>query len=164
MVTAFLGLGSNLGHRLALLRGGRDRLAAPGLIVELSSPLYETAAQGGPVGSPPFLNAVLQVRTSLTARQLLAHALAVETALGRTRPAPNAPRTLDIDLLLYGAEVIDEPGLRVPHPRLAGRNFVLYPLRELAPELIPPGLSQTISALVEALPPGSALTPLRTSW
>lgn len=165
MVTAFLGLGSNLGHRLALLQSGRDRLlASPALVLEQASSLYESAAQDAPPDSPPFLNAVLQVRTTLDPRQLLQHCLAIEIEHGRTRPSPNAPRTLDIDLLLYGATVIDEAGLRVPHPRLHQRDFVLVPLRELAPGLIHPGLNQSISALVEALPSGSDLAPLQTIW
>ena len=137
MVTAFLGLGSNLGDRLGWLQGGRDLLAAePGIVLERSSALYETAAEGCPPDSPPFLNAAVAVRTSLSPRRLLERCLAIEQALGRSRSIPNAPRTLDIDLLLYGQAIIAEPGLQVPHPRLMDRAFVLLPLAEIAPERI----------------------------
>jgi len=165
MVTAFLGLGSNLGNRLAWLQSGRDRLAAvPGIVLEGSSALYETAAEGCPPGTPPFLNAVLKVRTALAPRQLLERCLAVEAELGRTRPERNAPRTLDIDLLLYGDTVIDEPGLVVPHPRLADRAFVLVPLLELAATGEHPLLHRSLAELAAALPATAALTPLRASW
>jgi len=165
MVTAFLGLGSNLGNRLAWLQSGRDRLAAmPGVVLEASSALYETAAEGCPPGSAPFLNAVLKVRTSLAPRQLLERCLAVEAELGRTRPERNAPRTLDIDLLLYGDAVIDESGLKVPHPRLAERAFVLVPLLEFAATFEHPLLHRPLAQLAAALPTAAALTPLCASW
>lgn len=165
MVTAFLGLGSNLGNRLALLQSGRDLLAAtPGVVLEQSSGVYETAALDCPPGSPPFLNAVLKVRTSLGPRQLLAQCLVIEAEHGRTRAEPNAPRTLDIDLLLYADAVIDEPGLQVPHPRLHQRPFVLAPLRELAATAEHPVLRQPLAALAAALPATGALIPLQQQW
>ena len=164
MVTAFLGLGSNLGNRLAWLRSGRDRLAAvPGIVLEGSSALYETTAEGCPPGSPPFLNAALKVRTTLAPRQLLERCLAIEAELGRTRPERNAPRTLDIDLLLYGDAVIDEPGLKVPHPRLAERAFALKPLLDVAATGVHPLLRRPLAELAAALPT-AALTPLQASW
>ncbi len=165
MVTAFLGLGSNLGDRLAWLQSGRDRLAAtPGIVIEGCSALYETAAEGAPPGSPAFLNAVLKVRTTLAPRQLLERCLAIEADLGRTRAEPNAPRTLDIDLLLYGEAVIDEPGLEVPHPRLTERVFVLVPLAELAATLQHPQLHRPLAELAASLPATAALTPLCGAW
>ena len=165
MATAYLGLGSNLGNRLAFLRGGRDRLITHFDITLLhSSGVYETAAVGGPADSPPYLNAVLAIETPLSPRDLLAASLAVEEEFGRTRPAEWAPRTLDIDLLLYGDTVIDEDGLRLPHPRLHERAFILAPLSELAPDQVHPVLHQTIRALSAALPPGPDLVPLRTTW
>ena len=165
MVTAFLGLGSNLGNRLALLQSGRDRLAAtPGVVLEQSSGVYETAAQDCPPDSPPFLNAVLKVRTSLTPRQLLERCLVIEAEHGRSRAEPNAPRTLDIDLLLYAGVVIDEPGLQVPHPRLHQRPFVLAPLQELAATVEHPVLRQPLAALATALPETGALAPLQQQW
>jgi len=165
MVTAFLGLGSNLGNRLALLQSGRERLAAAqGVVLEGSSALYETAAEGCPPGSPPFLNAVLRVRTSLTARKLLELCQAIEVGAGRSRSTPNAARTLDIDLLLYGSAVIDEPGLQVPHPRLPQRAFVLVPLLDVAATLVHPVLDRPLAELAAALPAARALSPFRREW
>jgi len=165
MVTAFLGLGSNLGNRLALLQSGRERLtAAQGVALEKCSSLYETAAAGCPPGSPPFLNAVLRVCTSLPARKLLELCLAIEAGAGRRRSTPNAPRTLDIDLLLYGAAVIDEPGLQVPHPRLLQRAFVMAPLLEVAPTLEHPVLGRPLAELAAVLPAAGVLTPFRRKW
>lgn len=137
-VMAYLGLGSNLGDRARNLAEAARRLASPGgLTVLRASPLYET----DPVGvtdQPPFLNQVLEVETGLPAAELLARCLQVEAGLGRVRRERWGPRTLDIDILLYGQEVIDEPGLQVPHPRLAERAFVLVPLLDLAPRLALP--------------------------
>jgi 2-amino-4-hydroxy-6-hydroxymethyldihydropteridine diphosphokinase len=165
MVTAYLGLGSNLGNRLAFLRGGRDSLTSRFDITLLrSSGVYETAAVGGPVGNPPYLNAVLQIETPLNPRGLLVACLAVEDEFGRTRPAEWAPRTLDIDLLLYGETLVDEPDLKIPHPRLQERAFVLAPLCEIVPDQIHPVLQKTIRALADALPPGPGLVPLRATW
>ena len=165
MITAHLGLGSNLGNRLAFLQGGRDRLLDSYDIVLLrASSVFETAALGGPAGSPPFLNAVLEVETSLAARELLAACLATEQAFGRTRSEPAAPRTLDIDLLLYGDAVIDQGDLQVPHPHLCERAFVLAPLSEIAPDLVHPLRQQTIRALAAALPECAGLVPAQGSW
>ena len=165
MVTAFLGLGSNLGNRLALLQRGREHLAAAqGVVLEESSALYETAAEGCPPGSPPFLNAVLRVRTALPARQLLELCLAIEAGAGRNRSVSNAPRTLDIDLLLYGTDVIDEPGLQVPHPRLSQRAFVLAPLLDVAATFEHPVLGRPLAELAAALPAAGELTPFRREW
>ncbi len=139
---AFVGLGSNLGDREATLRGAVAALAAePGIEVVALSTLRET----DPVGftdQPRFLNGVAELDTELPARELLERLLAVEHRFGRVREAvpPQGPRTLDLDLLLYGDERIDEPGLTVPHPRLQERRFVLEPLAELAPGLVVPGL------------------------
>lgn len=165
MITAYLGLGSNLGNRLAFLRGGRDSLLNRFDIVLLrASAVYETAAVGGPPDNPPFLNAVLEVETPLGPRDLLAACLAVEDEFGRTRPAAWAPRTLDIDLLLYGDTVLDEGDLQLPHPRLHERTFVLTPLSDIAPDLLHPVLHKTMRALAEALAPGGRPAPLRESW
>ncbi|MCM2265952.1 MAG: 2-amino-4-hydroxy-6-hydroxymethyldihydropteridine diphosphokinase [Desulfuromonadales bacterium] len=165
MITAYLGLGSNLGNRLAFLRGGRDSLLNRFDIVLLrASSVYETAAVGGPADNPPFLNAVLEVETPLAPRELLAACFAVEDEFGRTRPAVWAPRTLDIDLLLYGGKVVDEAGLQIPHPRLHERAFVLTPLNELNPDLLHPLLLKDIRSLTDELPPGVRPAPLRVTW
>jgi 2-amino-4-hydroxy-6-hydroxymethyldihydropteridine diphosphokinase len=131
-VTAFLGLGSNLGDRMANLRRAVDLLdATDGIDVVRTSAVYETDPVGPP--QPDYLNAVVEARTTLTPRALLEAGLAVERALARVRDERWGPRTLDIDLLVYGDDQIDEPGLVVPHPRMRERAFVLVPLRELDP-------------------------------
>jgi len=165
MVTAYLGLGSNLGNRLAFLRGGRDSLTSRfDIVLMRASGVYETAAVGGPADNPPFLNAVLEIETALSPRELLAACLAVEDEFGRTRPMEWAPRTLDIDLLLYGDLLSDDPEMRIPHPHLHERAFVLVPLSEIAPDLVHPGLQKTVRELAAALPQSTGLTPLRATW
>jgi 2-amino-4-hydroxy-6-hydroxymethyldihydropteridine diphosphokinase len=137
---AYVGLGSNLGDRERTLRAAIGALAGEeGVEVVAVSTLRETEPVG--VGAqPPFLNGAVELETTLTARELLDRLLAVEQRFGRVRiPGEHGPRTLDLDLLLYGDEVIDEPGLTVPHPRLQERRFVLEPLAELAPGLLVPG-------------------------
>jgi 2-amino-4-hydroxy-6-hydroxymethyldihydropteridine diphosphokinase len=138
---AFVALGSNLGDREATIRGGLAALdAEPGVAVAAVSTLVDTDPVGV-VDQPRFLNGVAAVDTELSARELLALLLDVERRFGRTRDGdePHGPRTLDLDLLLYGDARIDEPGLTVPHPRLHERAFVLDPLAELAPGLEVPG-------------------------
>ncbi|MBI4261160.1 MAG: 2-amino-4-hydroxy-6-hydroxymethyldihydropteridine diphosphokinase [Actinobacteria bacterium] len=128
---AFVGLGSNLGDRLATLQRAVDLLGRrPGIRVVRSSRVYETAPVGGPP-QPPFLNAVVELETLLGPRELLEACLGVERALGRVRGERWGPRTVDLDLLTYGREEVDEEGLVVPHPRMHERGFVLVPLLEL---------------------------------
>ena len=127
-------MGSNLGDRLANLRAGLlelERRAGPAVC----SPAYETVPVGI-VDQPPFLNAACRVETQLGPRELLKALLAAEAALGRVRAERGGPRTLDLDLLVYGDLVIDEPGLTVPHPRMRERAFVLVPLVDIAPGLV----------------------------
>ena len=141
MPRAYIALGSNLGDREETIRAAVDALAAePGIAVVTASTLIETEPVGV-VDQPRFINGVAAVDTDLSARTLLDVLLDVERRFGRQREgaAPQGPRTLDLDLLLYGDEEIDEPGLRVPHPRLHEREFVLGPLAELAPSLEVPG-------------------------
>lgn len=139
---AYVGLGGNIGDRELHLQRALELLAAePGIEVVAVSSFRET----DPVGyldQPPFLNAACAVETDLSPSELLRRLLAVEQALGRERTGPRfGPRTIDLDLLLYGSEAVDEPGLTVPHPRLAERRFALEPLAELDPELrLPDGL------------------------
>jgi 2-amino-4-hydroxy-6-hydroxymethyldihydropteridine diphosphokinase len=137
---AYIGLGSNLGDREATLLGALARLnAAAGVRVLAVSSFRET----DPVGfteQPKFVNAVAAVETELEPRRLLETLLSIEQAMGRTREGPRfGPRTIDLDLLLYGDRIVDEPGLRVPHPRLHERTFVMEPLAELEPGLTVPG-------------------------
>ncbi|HXF37332.1 MAG TPA: 2-amino-4-hydroxy-6-hydroxymethyldihydropteridine diphosphokinase [Actinomycetota bacterium] len=139
METAFLGLGANLGDRLANLQAAADLLAAgDGVHVVRSSRVYETSPVGPP--QPDFLNAVLEVRTSRSPRELLRACLAIEDRLGRIRAERWGPRTIDVDVLALGPVRVEEPDLVVPHPRLAQRAFVLVPLLELAPDLELPGI------------------------
>jgi len=152
--TLYLGLGANLGDRAATLARAVDRLRTFIDITAVSS-TYETE----PVGladQPRFLNLVVGGRTALPARDVLVRALAVEDALGRTREGvPRfGPRAIDIDLLLYGDAIIDEPGLVVPHPRMAERAFVLVPLAEVAPGARHPVLGATAGELLGRLGAG----------
>ncbi|MBB3929067.1 2-amino-4-hydroxy-6-hydroxymethyldihydropteridine diphosphokinase [Kaistia hirudinis] len=150
MNEAFLGLGGNLGDRAATLATAIDDLrAAAGVRVTRVSPLYETPPWG-PVPQGPYLNACVAIETTLSARALLDLCLAIEKRHGRQRLVRWGPRTLDIDLLLYGAATIDEPGLIVPHPRMAERAFVLVPLAEIAPDLTIGGTA--IATLLDRLP------------
>jgi 2-amino-4-hydroxy-6-hydroxymethyldihydropteridine diphosphokinase len=129
--TAYLALGSNEGDRLSTLQRAVDLLdAAPGIAIRRSSRIYETEPIGGPP-QPDYLNAVVEARTSLLARELLEACHRVERSLGRERVVRWGPRTIDIDILTYGRERIDEPDLVVPHPRMHERGFVLAPLLEL---------------------------------
>jgi 2-amino-4-hydroxy-6-hydroxymethyldihydropteridine diphosphokinase len=130
---AYLGIGSNLGDRLAYLQLAVDELASTlGVEVVGVSPVYETDPVGGP-DQPDFLNAVVALDTDLTPRDLLAVAQRIEAAAERIRTVRWGPRTLDVDVLLVGDERIDDPDLVVPHPRLAERAFVVVPLADLDP-------------------------------
>jgi len=135
---AYVGLGTNLGDREATLREAVDLLREQ-VDVRAVSSVRETEPWGL-VDQPPFLNAAVEVETELTPRELLDLLFDVEQSLGRTREGPRyGPRTIDLDLLVYGEERLDEPGLTVPHPRLHERRFALEPLAELAPDLVVPG-------------------------
>jgi 2-amino-4-hydroxy-6-hydroxymethyldihydropteridine diphosphokinase len=129
-VRAFLGLGSNLGDRRAILRSAVG--AIPDLVAV--SPVYETEPVGGPEQGP-FYNIVVELRTGRTPRQLLELCRELEGAANRVRRIRWGPRTLDVDVLLVGDQVVDEEDLTVPHPRMVERNFVMVPLLDLAPEL-----------------------------
>jgi 2-amino-4-hydroxy-6-hydroxymethyldihydropteridine diphosphokinase len=135
---AYVGIGANLGDARANVADALARLAAlPGVRLVRASSSYRTA----PIDSSgdDYINAVACLDTQLPAHDLLAALRAIEQAHGRERPYRNAPRTLDLDLLLYGAEVIDTPDLTVPHPRMTQRAFVLAPLLEIAPDVLVPG-------------------------
>ena len=150
MTRAYVGLGANLGPREETLRRAVELIdRTPGVDVLAVSELRETEPVGA-VDQPPFLNGAVALETSLSARELLDLLLDVECELGRVRNERWGPRLVDLDLLLYGAETIDEPGLRVPHPRLHERRFALEPLAELDPDLVIPGRGR-VSALVAAL-------------
>lgn len=146
-----IALGSNLGDRDRHLDDAEDRLAAL-LSGAVASARYETAAVGGPPGAPPFLNEVVVGTTLFAPRPLLEALQGIENAAGRERPFVNAPRTLDLDLILYGDFVIDEPGLQVPHPRFRDRAFVLQPLAEVAGDWIDPVSGHSVQDLLQKLP------------
>ena len=138
-ITAYIALGSNLANPVAQVQGGLRALAAlPHTRLTGASSLYRNPAVGMR-DQPDFVNAVASIETRLAPRALLEVLLAIEHARGRVREFPNAPRTLDLDIVLYGEEVIDEPGLTIPHPRTPERAFVLVPLAEIAPEAMIPG-------------------------
>jgi 2-amino-4-hydroxy-6-hydroxymethyldihydropteridine diphosphokinase len=152
----FVGLGSNLGDREGTIRAAVGRLRGlPGTRVVRVSTLRNTDPVGY-VDQPRFLNGVVELETGLSARALLVALLELEQAFGRDRGGVPAqgPRTLDLDLLLYGQEQIDEPGLQIPHPRLHERRFVLEPLAELDPALEVPGKGsvQTLLAKLDSSP------------
>ncbi|HYD74743.1 2-amino-4-hydroxy-6-hydroxymethyldihydropteridine diphosphokinase [Ramlibacter sp.] len=151
-VTAYVALGANLGDPRAAVLAAMDRLGTlPHTRVTARSSLWRTA----PVGTtgPDFVNAVVALRTTLPAPGLLAALQRLELEAGRERPWPNAPRTLDLDLLLYGEARIASPRLVVPHPRMHERAFVLAPLAEIAPALVPPGaLAAMTSQVIARIP------------
>jgi 2-amino-4-hydroxy-6-hydroxymethyldihydropteridine diphosphokinase len=132
-VRAFLGLGSNVGDRWQYLRDAVARLPD---VVRIS-PVYETDPVGGPDGQDPYLNLVVELSTDRSPRQLLEEAQAAEASAGRVRTVRFGPRTLDVDVLLVGDQVVNDSDLIIPHPRMWERAFVLVPLRDLAPELAP---------------------------
>jgi 2-amino-4-hydroxy-6-hydroxymethyldihydropteridine diphosphokinase len=142
MTLAYVGLGANLGDREATIARAAEAIGARRL-----STIRETEPWGL-VEQPPFLNAVAELETHLPPRALLDRLLEVERELGRVREGPRwGPRAIDLDLLVHGDRAIDEPGLTVPHPRLAERRFVLEPLAELAPDLEIPGLGEVRTLL-----------------
>jgi 2-amino-4-hydroxy-6-hydroxymethyldihydropteridine diphosphokinase len=148
--TAFVGIGSNLGDREAHLRRAIELLSdEDGVEVAAVSKIRETAPVG-PVEQGPFLNGAIRVETDLAPRELLERLLAIEQQMGRVRLERFGPRTIDLDLLVYGGKTVDEPGLTVPHPRLPERRFALEPLHDLDPGLTIPGLGP-ISALLAEL-------------
>ena len=134
LTTAYLALGSNVGERLEQMRSALKLLGAAGVVIVTASPVYQNRAIG--MGdADPFLNAVVEVQTELGPEALLDVCLAVENKLGRVRTGGWSPRTMDIDVLIFGQTDIDTERLRLPHPRIAERDFVLRPLADIAPEL-----------------------------
>jgi 2-amino-4-hydroxy-6-hydroxymethyldihydropteridine diphosphokinase len=154
-----LGLGSNLGDREAAIAQALARLRARGYHATRTSSLYLTE----PVGGPPqdwFVNAVADGETELGPLALLEACLSVEQDLGRVRAVPNGPRTIDVDILFYGALRLAGPAPIVPHPRLAERRFVLEPLVEILPELVHPVLGRSARELLARCPDSSAVKRL----
>jgi 2-amino-4-hydroxy-6-hydroxymethyldihydropteridine diphosphokinase len=145
--TVYIGLGSNLGDRANNLRAARERLEASGVRIRRGSSLYETEPRER-FDQPWFLNQVIEAETTLFPRQLLARLLLIEREMGRTRVTPKGPRTIDLDILLFGNAVVHAAGLEIPHPRLSQRRFVLEPLAELVPDLRPPRGQRTVREML----------------
>ena len=153
MPRAYIGIGSNLNDPVDQVERAFQALAnLPSSQLAARSPRYRTAPVGGPTDQPDYLNAVAALETALTPDALLAALQTIETAQGRVRAERWGPRTLDLDLLLYGSITRNDPRLTLPHPRLHQRAFVLYPLSDIEPELMIPGQGQ-LTALLENCPP-----------
>ena len=151
----YLSLGSNVGNREAQLRDALARLSAPGRVVALSS-FYETE----PVeltDQPWFLNCAVALETRRTPQQLMNDILRIEEEMGRKRVQKKGPRSIDIDILLFGDEIMDSDELTIPHPAMQQRRFVLEPLAEIAPQVRHPVLEKIIRDLRDALPPGQTV-------
>jgi 2-amino-4-hydroxy-6-hydroxymethyldihydropteridine diphosphokinase len=152
---AYLSLGSNIGDRAAQLQDALTRLSAAGRVVAVSS-FYETE----PVEftqQPWFLNCAVALETAKTPQQLMAAILVIEVQMGRRRAQNKGPRSIDIDILLFGDTIVDSTELTIPHPAMHQRRFVLEPLAEIAPEVQHPVLKKTIRELRDALPAGQAV-------
>ena len=150
MKKVYLGLGSNLGDREAMLREAIRALESPQLRILRVSPVYETEPQDVP-GQHWFLNLVVEAETELFPLQLLQRTGKVEAQLGRRRLAPKGPRSIDVDILLFGNTIVSTTRLEIPHPRFRARRFVLAPLADLVPGLRDPVTKKTVSALLDEL-------------
>jgi 2-amino-4-hydroxy-6-hydroxymethyldihydropteridine diphosphokinase len=152
MKVVYLGLGSNLYNRAQNLRDAVERLQCSRLQILRASSVYETQAMYLE-DQPRFLNIVVECRTDMFPRMVLARLQRIEKALGRIRTVQNGPRIIDIDILFFGKFIIDAPDLQVPHPKLSERRFVLEPLVELVPDLIHPVAKKKVAELLALLPP-----------
>ena len=159
--TVYLSLGSNVGDRAANLQMAIEKLAELGSVTAVSS-FYETEpVDTGP--QPWFLNCAVKLDTEKMPRQLIAAILNLEQTMGRQRREEKAPRTIDIDILLFGSSIVELPSLTIPHPRLHERRFVLEPLAEIAPDARHPVFKRSIRELREALPAGQHVRKLATA-
>jgi len=164
--TAYLSLGSNLGDRAANLHAALAQLEAAGRLLAVSA-LYETQPVDLPdddpgvlPGQPWFLNGVAAIETEMTPRELLTLALRIEAEMGRLRMKEKGPRNIDLDIVLFADRVVDEPGLKIPHPAMHRRRFVLEPLAEIAPDARHPALGKTAQQLLAELPEGQTVRRL----
>lgn len=156
MAIIFIGVGSNLGERKKNLQKARDFLGSiRGIRFLACSEVRETEPVGGPAGQGKYLNAVWQIETELSPRKLLEHLLDIENQLGRTRDGKNFPRTMDLDILFYDQEIINQPELVIPHPRSHERLFVLEPMAELAPDFVHPVFKKNMKELRDSVQRGA---------
>jgi len=155
-VSVYVALGSNLGDRAALLKQAEAEIAKlPGVKVLRGSKVHQSPAllpPGDTTPQPDFLNSVLELSSELSAPELLKALKSIETRLGRDPGGRWSPRLIDLDLVLYGDVVLDQPGITIPHPGMVTRRFVLEPLAELAPDVVHPVLHQSIAKLLAAAP------------
>lgn len=150
--TAYIGIGSNLGDREINLRRALAMLVeTPGLEVRRISPMIDNPAVGGPEDAPRFLNAAVEVVTTLAAPALMRRLLDIEQAMGRVRREKWEPRVIDLDLLLFGSSIISTHSLIVPHPLMHERRFVLEPLAAIAPKAVHPALNMTVEGMLDHL-------------
>lgn len=152
----YLSMGSNLGGRESYLREAISRLQDLGVIRQVSA-FYETQPVEVRDEQPWFLNCAVAMETELLPLDFLSRMLAVEQSMGRTRTEPKGPRTIDIDIVFFGNDVLDTPELTVPHPAMHQRRFVLEPLAEIAPALVHPVLKRTVQEMLDSLPADSGL-------
>ena len=152
MPRTFIAVGSNLGQReYHLLEALRLVVDIPGVNFIRASAIHETEPEGGPAGQRKYLNCVWELEVSISARRLMDALLEIEKKSGRERKIKNEARPIDLDILFYGSQCVEEPGLTIPHPRLSGRDFVLAPLMEMEPDFIHPVLKKNVRELWEAL-------------
>ena len=147
MNKVYLLTGGNMGNRQAMLEQAKNRIQKEIGVISACSEIYETAAWGK-ADQPSFLNQALEITALLSAREVLSGVLSIEAKMGRFRQEKFGPRIIDIDILLYNNAIINEPGLIIPHARLAGRRLALTPLAEIAPDYVHPILKETIGTLL----------------
>jgi 2-amino-4-hydroxy-6-hydroxymethyldihydropteridine diphosphokinase len=148
-IIAYIGLGSNMGDKLGICRRAVEMLGKAGHLIKVSS--FYCTEPVGYANQEDFVNAVAEIETALSPAALLARCHVIEDALGRSRMVRWGPRTIDLDILLYGGQVIDDAELTIPHPLMATRAFVLIPLSEIAPEIVHPVLHTTVAQLLRDL-------------